>query len=359
MKSIKEDLERRIGLFINSSAMHFFVGVSEYLKYIEEQKELSGLVRQIALAEKKDHKKLEKLEKKAASQLSELFKKLCEKVGEKRLSLTQLDGSYHELEELFSGESEVVVGQDLANAYSLIQELIFQLFNDPAGKETVLPYVTIKDTGEIQTYNISEEYRALRLEMKRIDEMELSSLWGAWRKISQVKNATYYFEELITQLKAENRTSDMIAIGALKAEMDEITKPPYGNSLAPEKELDWFHVELFQSEVARIHNFIIENLEDIKANPAEVTWDREQLRSGSSKYAPRDEQAKFINAVWDCGMGNTGTISVSKSNWSHLGYDEDRVRKIIDSINRSVRNKKIPFRLTLANNGNRCVVKIG
>ena len=248
---LAESLQRKLSGFINLPEKGFFLGIADYIKYIDENQSCEPILQGIKKQRAEDEEKLHELETKLVKDIEGVAKDLFRKIEKNKISFGTLNQGIEEFHHFMDGkiQSSATYAEAL---FEHLEEIIEALYQNKY-EELTEHLVKVNADNIITGYNVSEHYYPYLDELKHFRSLMNTSLWGAWNQLVLAYLVVHRFRE-----EAEKMQKDFwrqMNFYGLHDEMEKIL----GNKRDGSQRVHFIQDD-YLIHINRIHDYFIEHL---------------------------------------------------------------------------------------------------
>ncbi len=259
MKNVIEILEKQYQSFINQERdWNFFVGLADYVKFINETSEPHLLLERTKESKLKRIEIIDKLEEEAVTELLKLKRDLLKIIKNEKIAKEGLSEALSKLDDYEKGKIS-------PNHYksSRLDEGLRNLIKALSDSEEDF-------AKNYPRYGLSKKLLIRMAKSSELHEKKETELWGAYEKLQLVFRVIYSGKEYLSFLEEHKRDIDEY-VGLLD-EMETIKNDGENRffSLHPHKRETYFSLNEFRKKnfkrdnyklyATRIHNYLIQKL---------------------------------------------------------------------------------------------------
>lgn len=249
-----ESLERKYTNFIGLPEKGFFYGISDYLKFIDENPGFEEVVSTIDSFREKDKASLLELEKKLLKDIEEVEASIVGSLKGRKIRSKIVNKSLEELEMRKDGriQSSSSKAEEL---YSGLGYLITTL-NENGYEDVVSDFIKFApNTKSIVDYKISEHYNQYREELNEFKSRIQKTIWGSWNELVVAYLVVHRYRKRMKELVDANDVIGQMNFHGLHKEMENVL----GNAHDESQRLQFIKDD-YVIHINRVHDFFINKL---------------------------------------------------------------------------------------------------
>ncbi|MBI2019053.1 hypothetical protein HYS95_00095 [Candidatus Daviesbacteria bacterium] len=304
-------LEFKFNSFKDLPEKGFFLGIADYIKFIDENPGFEEIISAIDAFKEKDAAILVELGKKLLLDVERVEKVIKDRLQGVEISSKIVEKSLEELEMRKDGRIQSSVSKT-EELYSGLGYVITTLYEN--GYENLVSDLIkfIPNTKSIADYKISEYYYPYKEELTDYKTKIQKTIWGSWNELIVVYLVVHKYKEKKKELIAAKDALGEMNLYGLHEEMESIL----GNSYDKEGRMQFIKDD-YIIHINRVHDFVINKL---NSDPNRNTGDE----------GGRTLQERYTNLLEEV---RTNTIDL-----------QDRYNKLLAEIKsqRSEKSKAIP-----------------
>lgn len=308
-------LQRIYTAFIDLDDKAFFLGIGNYIKYIDDNFEVfNPVVEKIKGLEQSDCEKYQILSEKVLEESKQTVEALIKLVKDIKVEDKQLDNEIGEYYHYLDGSTRSTQRLEMSIYFCAVD--ILRVLEFLGKKDLVKDFLKLNTNGDVVDYKISASYNDYILAEKDYKSKEKLGLWYVWDQLVEIYKAEYHYESTIKELHEKNDSLGLMFYATYKDDIDKITSGLPSRILNKDKLL---------YGVRSLHNFFITEMEklpllSIDPKPAEELpalpiekpegWVFERTQSGGAtlKYKGKlvlgfrdysGDNCRYFRCVWD------------------------------------------------------------
>lgn len=263
IKDIQFLLEKQYEIVVNADNAGFYLGIADYLKFLDDCPNLNGIFNKIKKESIEDHKRIKELEKIAENEVIKKMdpiikylkkKKDSDKILSNRLRYflghieRKIESSESRAEGLYN--SSVLIINELYDAGE--RELIDSLIEEEKEENT-----GVKNF--IASYNLSDSFLLYKDEKETLKHKQKISIWGVWDRLVPIYQFTLGYTDLFDKVTIEdNGIMGFYGFFDLKRKLWDIIE---GNK----KDSEWMYKkDQLRADFSRLHIYILKRIKDFK-----------------------------------------------------------------------------------------------
>lgn len=297
-----ESLQRQYNNLINLSEKGFFLGIADYVKFVDENSGFKEILSAIDGFRNKDKEKLVKLEGKLLDDIRKAEKTVMSRIKDAKIDSEIIKKSLDEHE--MTKDGRIQSGASEAEAlHGSLSHVIMSLYEN--GYERLISdfIKLVPDSKFIADYKISEHYYPYRDELNEYKSKIQKTIWGSWNELIVVYLNVHKYREYMDELKEKNDVIGQMNHRLLYEEMENVL----GNANNDPRRLQ-FSKDDYAIHINRVHNFIINRLNSEPDKNAEQEGRGQDLLKRYKSLADiqtkeKDRVLQVSNVIYDISKG--------------------------------------------------------
>jgi hypothetical protein len=289
-----ESLERQYSNLIKLPEKGFFLGIGDYVKFIDENSGFKLIISTIDGFREKDKTKLDELEKALLKDVASVEKTVIDRVKKKNITSELIKKRIEEYEMTKDGRMQS--GEPKVKALHDSFSLVLMSLHENGYEKLVSEFIEIApDSKSIADYRISDRYHPYCEELQEFRAKVQKTIWGSWNELVIAYLVIHKYKERMRELTEENDFAGQMNFYLLHKEMENVL----GNASDEPRRLQFIKDD-YIIHIGRIHNFIINKLN------SEPEKNAEQEEKG------QDLDERYMNLINEIKAGNRASDLDSK-----------------------------------------------
>lgn len=259
-KEISKNLERRYLSFKDLPEKGFFIGLADYVEYIEKTPVLEQIMSLIHAQKARDQEKLNQYEDMLMKDIETTEKTLFDLINEQKISDKGLDY----LVDQYNGRKDGRIQSTATKVDGLYTDLskIIDFLYHNGFQDKVAHLVKIRQEDSVITdYLISKIYEVYKIEYRNFEEQKETSLWGAWNELAVAYLATNKYRTEVEKLSYEFDFWKRMNYYMIRKDIEKML-----GKIHDDGHRSFLIKNEFTVHVSRIQNFILDNLSKTKSH---------------------------------------------------------------------------------------------
>lgn len=251
-----ESLVRKLNGFINLSDKGFFLGIGDYVKFIDENSGFEEIIKAIDSFRERDRKELISLEEKLLKDITNVEKIVLKRTLEKNIKSEEVKKRLKEYEMTKDGrmQSSSAKAEALHESLSLVIMALYESGYEKLVSEFIK---LVPDSKSIADYKISEYYYLYKNELREFRSKIQKTIWGSWNELVVAYLIIHKYKERMKELTDTNDVIGQMNFHGLYEEMEDILQ--HGQSARSITRVHFIKDD-YLIHINRIHDFIINKL---------------------------------------------------------------------------------------------------
>lgn len=270
-----DSLEDQVKNFKDLPEKGFFLGIGDYVKFIDENPGFEEIVSAINSFRERDRVKLSELEKQLLDDIADVEKAILGRVKGVEIISKIVEESIKEYEMRKDGR----IQSSASRAEELYDGLgyLITILNENGYQDLVSDFIKFNpDTKSIADYKISEHYYPYKEELADCKSKIQKTIWGSWNELIVVYLVIHKYKEKMQELVEANDAIGQMNFYGLHQEMENVL----GNVNDDKRRLQFIKDD-YVSHINRVHSFIINKL---KSDPNQNAEDKGGEGSLTKEY---------------------------------------------------------------------------
>ncbi len=313
-----ESLQRKLNSFASLPEKGFFLGIADYIKFIDENSGFEEIISTIDGFRARDKTKFLELEEKLLKDIEKVEAVIMKRIKGVQIKSEIVEKSIKEFEMRKDGriQSSASRAEEL---YSGLGYIITTL-HENGYENLVVDFIKfVPDTKSIADYKISEFYYPYREELGEYRSKVQRTIWGSWNELVVVYLVIHRYRERIKELEDTNDVMGQMNFYGLHKEMENVL----GNTHDEPRRLQFIKDD-YIIHINRVHDFVINKLNSNPNKNAEETGEKgkslqeryksllEEIRGADRTSDLDDKYQKLLKEIRSQGLGKTSLAEVSK-----------------------------------------------
>lgn len=261
-----DQLEGYYKAFVNRPERHFFLGLSDYVKYIKETPELIKIVETQVLPDRKAlENNIDNIRHKTIKQCDVVIKQIEDFIARKEIEdarLLETIKEYHELREA------KLISSDPAAEYITVCEALRQLvhnrfYEKELGKLIKVVHATHYDL--IEEFLFSPAGKELIKSLDDFSSKRNRTTWGSWFALELAEASVDETDNRLQLITDIGPYVNSFSRSLIFSEMRNIVDPKHAPPPLMLGEKIQFVIEEYKTHVNRLHLFLKSNISDVES----------------------------------------------------------------------------------------------
>jgi hypothetical protein len=272
-------LQRIYSAFIDLEDKEFFLGIGNYIKYIDDNSEVfNPIIEKINNLEKADSEKYITLSAKVLEESKQTVETLIKLVKDSGVEDKKLDSEIEEYHHYLDGSTRSTQRLEMSIYFCAVD--ILRVLEFLGKKELVKDFLKLDKSGDVIEYKIAVSYGDYILAERDYKSKEKLGLWYVWSELVSIYRAEYHYESIIKELHEKNDSLNLMFFATYKDDIDKIISGSPPRILSKGKLL---------YGVRSIHNFFTTEMEKLSLLPQES-----QLVEEEPNAAPKEKPKEWL-----------------------------------------------------------------
>ena len=307
------NLQRRFESFTKLSERGFFLGVADYVQYIDETPEFEPILLSIKKLREQNEQKLNELEVKLKKDIEKVASEIFSLIKKGKIKSDVVDKSIDE----YKGVVEGRIQSTATDTESLNSHLegVIRALHENGHKELVSKFLkTNPESGLIVDYIISDFYYPYRDELAYFRSLMKTTLWGSWNELVVAYLVTHQYRREMATMDTQKDFWRQMNFHALHKEMQKILDNERDDS-----ERIHFVYDDYLVHINRVHNYFVEQLLSMASRP--LSYPEDEIQEENDQWLNKKDKSTLqkiwrvvfaLNSEWQLRDQDTFKIPLEK-----------------------------------------------
>lgn len=265
-----ESLQRQYEGFIKLPEKGFFLGIADYVKFIDENPGFEKILQVINEFKLGDTKQLMELEAKIEYDVEKAEKIIMDRINNSKIP--SVDVKMRIDDHKSAKEGRIHSGESRAQLLHDSLSHIVMALHENGYTALVNEFIKlIPDSKSISGYSISEHYYPYEKALHEYKSSYQSTIWGSWSELIAVYMVIHKYQEHMQSLRYKKDVSGEVHYQLMHGEMEEVLEISKHDGIR----LQFIKAD-YLTHINRVHNFIINKL---KSEPDRNVQDTGKLQN--------------------------------------------------------------------------------
>ncbi len=237
------------GFANNESTRALFIGIADYIQFIDHSSTLSSIVKRKVIRERDQRlKELDKLGETLLKESYDTFDKLKHLVKTNNIKNPDVDKELEDYRRVLS--KEIQYSSTFPEAVSHSVDMIITAIKEADYTDLVRDYVKLDEHDNITSWTFADSYRPYMDLLAQLRQQHKTAIWGYWDELYRVYEVIEKKDQILADLKKNNDNMGMMNFYGLVNEMNQILEEKSGFTPV------YFKGRDFRSYLNRFHSII-------------------------------------------------------------------------------------------------------
>lgn len=259
---LRDNLQRRFESFVKLPEKGFFLGIADYVQYIEVTPNFEPILLSIKRLREQDEQKLNDLEMKLKKDIDEVAPVILNLIDKNKVKSEIVDKAISEYKGVVEGRIQSTA-TEIESLHEHLEAIIRALYGN-GYKNLVTKYTKSNpDNPSAPEYKISEYYYPYIEELRYFRSLMKTAIWGSWNELVIAYLVTHQYKQEMEAMGEQKDFWRQMSFHALHKEMQQIL----GNERDDSKRIHFIYDD-YLIHINRVHNYFIEQLSSLASYPS-------------------------------------------------------------------------------------------